>query len=218
MGFLSDLGKFFGGGGGSDPSKAAEPYLSAIPGEIKPYYEPYFQAGTAELPQLQSQYASLMGDPTALINHIMSGYQESPGAKYNISQGIDAANRAAAAGGMAGTPESQASAMQVAQGLSAQDQQQYLQNALGMYRTGIAGAQGLAGMGQQAGQSLADQLANIAASQAQLAYSGAQQRNQSRSGLIGGLMGLLGSGVDMAASLFGPKSSGTGSETGSSFL
>jgi hypothetical protein len=192
MGLWNSVKNFMGVGKGSDPSKAAMPYLNAIPGQISPYYKPYIDAGNAEINPLQEQYASLMSNPQALMDRIMSSYQQSPGAKYNIDQGIDAANRASSAGGMLGTPASQSAAMKVAQGLSAQDQNNYLQHALGLYGMGMSGAQNMMGMGEHASESFADQLANIGATQANLAYSGAQQKNQARSSLAGGIAGFLG--------------------------
>lgn len=197
------LTELFGGGG--SPADAARPYLEGIPEQISPYYEPYIQAGEQALPGLQEQLQRLTQTPTDVMSQIGGQFQASPGYQFQVDQAVRAANQAASAGGMTGTPANQYNAMQVANQLANQDYYNYLDRGIGLYGQGLQGTQALAGQGLQAGGALAGQLANIAGSQANLAYKGAEAQNQG----AGGLMGMLGG---VAGSLFGPLGTAIGSQ------
>ena len=199
--YMMAAGGMVGGGLGNmfgfkNPSDAASPYMNQIQPTLEKYMHPYTQAGEWALPQMQQQYAGLINDPTALMNKIGQGYQASPGYQYNVDQATKAANQAAAAGGMVGSPaEQQALAGQIS-GMVSQDYGDYLSRALGMYGQGLSGMQGIGQMGYGAASNLSESLANALASQAQLAYAGQNSENQNRGGswgsLIGGLAGLFG--------------------------
>ena len=182
---MSWLNDFFNGG--KNPADSAMPYLNQIPGQASPYLDPYFQAGKGALNPLQEQYKSLLGDPGGFMNKIGSSYQQSPGFKSAMEQALTAGNHAAAAGGMAGTPQSQYQQMQMATGLANQDYNNWMQNALGLYGQGLTGEQGMAGMGQQAGQSLADMISQTLAQQGNLAFQGSRQQNQNKNDLWGNI-------------------------------
>ena len=180
------------GGGSQSPAEAAMPYLEGIPEQIKPYYEPYIQAGQQALPGLQEQLQRLVSQPTDVMSQIGGQFQASPGYQFQVDQATRAANQAAAAGGMVGTPQNQYQAMQSAQQLANQDYYNYMSRGLGLYGQGLAGTQALSGQGLQAGGALAGQLANIAGSQAKLAYAGQQAQEQQAGGLMGMLGGVAG--------------------------
>lgn len=191
-------------GGASDPSKGAMKYLNQIPGMAQNAYNPYIQAGQAQLPGLQDQYSQLMNDPGARMNQIGSGYQQSPGYQFAVQQALQSSGNAAAAGGMAGSPQHEQQNMTLANNLANQDYNQYLTNALGLYGQGLQGSQGLYNMGYKASDSLADMLANTYGSQANLKYAGGANQNAANSGFWGGLMGLggqLGSAAILAGLL-----------------
>ena len=88
---------------------------------------------------------------------------------------------------MAGTPQHQQQAMELATQLGNQEYNNYLQNALGLYGAGLSGEQGLSQQGQQAGQSMADMIAQTLAQQSNLAFRGQQEKNSQRNSLLGGL-------------------------------
>jgi len=182
MSWLSDFFK-----GGKNPADAAMPYLNQIPGQASPYLDPFFQAGKGALNPLQEQYKNLLGDPGGFMNKIGGSYQQSPGFKSAMEQALTAGNHAAAAGGMAGTPQSQFQQMQMATGLANQDYNNWMQNALGLYGQGLTGEQGMAGMGQQAGQSLSDLISQTLAQQGNLAFQGSRQQNQNKNDLWGNI-------------------------------
>lgn len=187
MSWLSELFS-----GGKNPSDAAMPYINQIPGQASPYLTPYYQAGTGALPGLQEQYAKLLGDPGALMNKIGGSYQQSPGFKFALEQALASGKNAAAAGGMAGTPQHEFQAQQTATGLANQDYNNYMQNALGLYGQGLSGQQGLAGMGQQAGTNMSNLIAQTLAQQGNLAFQGQRQQNQNRNDVFSNIFKGLG--------------------------
>lgn len=204
-------------GGGNNPYDAAKGSFDQIPGTISPYFNPYIEAGRSALPQLQNQYGSMMGnyqgvqnqynslmnDPSAKYNQLASGYQRSPGYNWNMSQGMAAADNAAAAGGMQGSPQHQQQASTIATGLASQDFQNYLSHVLGLYGSGLQGNQnmftgGLQGMqginnqGYNASDTLAGALSSNLMNQGNLAFSGAAAQNQAQGTQMGDVMGGLG--------------------------
>lgn len=218
-GIGSGLASMFGGGsgGGHDPYDAAKGYFDKIPGQISPYFNPYINAGHDALGKLQGQYGTMMGqyqgvqnqyndlmnDPAATYNWLGSGYQKSPGFDWQMNQGMNAANNAAASGGMQGSPQHQQQASTMATGLANQDFQNYMNRVSGMYgmglqgnanmfNTGLQGMQGINQMGYNASDSLAGALGSNLMNQGNLAFSGAAAKNQSKGSGWGDLLGGLG--------------------------
>jgi hypothetical protein len=177
--------------GTTDPSKAAMPYLQSIPGMISPMYQPYIKAGQWAYPQMQQQYASMINDPSALMNRFGSSYQQSPGYQFQVNQATHGANAAAAAGGMLGSPAEQAALAGRITDLSNQDYNQYLSNALGLYGQGMSGLGNLYQSGYGASNELAGDLANNAQNEANLKYAGQVNQNQQKAEMWGNLTGLL---------------------------
>src|SRR5271166_4014583 len=136
----------FGNSKEQNPANAAMPYLNQIGGYYNQAFNPYMQAGQGELPNLESQYGQLTGDPGAVMNRIGSGFKQSPGYQWQLNQGLQGADKAAAAGGYLGTNAHQQFADQTSQGIANQDYYNYLNHALGLYGQGLSGEQGLANM------------------------------------------------------------------------
>jgi hypothetical protein len=183
MGFFDDLF------GGKDPSKEANKYLSQIPGRLGEYYNPYIQAGRGALGDWQSQLGGLIKDPGGRLNEIGGGYKESPGFQHALQQALGGAGRAAAAGGMAGSPMHEQQNMGLASDIASQDYNNWMQQALGLYGGGLQGMGNIAGMGLQASGGMADQIAQMLAQQGHNAYEGAKGRNAAMGGLFGSLLG-----------------------------
>lgn len=187
MSWLSELLQ-----GGKNPADAANPYIGQIPGATSPYFDPYFQAGKGQLPGLQDIYKKLLGDPGAFMNKIGEGYKESPGLKNQIAQAMQGAGHAAAAGGMAGSPAHEQENMQLASDISSKDYNNWMQNALGMFGSGLSGSQGMAGMGQKAGSDMASMIAQALSQQGAYAYQGQAGQNQNQNSLWSNILGGLG--------------------------
>jgi hypothetical protein len=226
-GWGSALGNILGGLGGfftSNPSDAAMPYLNNISPMLQQYLSPYIQQGQSGFNTLNNymnmgnnasnalmgQYSNLINNPSGVMNRIGSSFQQSPGYGWQVNQALNAANRAAAAGGMAGSPAEQQQASTVASQLANQDYYNYLNHGMSLYGQGLSGLQGMSGMGLSAGQNiygiganaannLASSLGSLAMSQGNLAYAGQINQNQSD---MGGF-GALGEGIGEIASLVG---------------
>lgn len=183
-----------------DPSQSAQPYLNQIPGALSPYYQPYIQQGQQAGNQLQGQYGQLTNDPGGKLNQIGGSFHQSPGFNFALQQALQAGGNAAAAGGMAGSPQHQQQNMATATGLANQDYYNYLGNAEGLYGQGLQGLQGTQELGYNASNEYGQSLGANLQSQGNLAYAGAANRNQFNLGQQGLEYGLAGQGLQ---SLFG---------------
>ncbi len=193
-----------------NPADAGMGYLDQIDGKLNPLYSPWMSAGTQALgnmqtqagqltgglPALQEQYNNLMQNPGAMMKQFGAGFQQSPGYQFQVTQALGAANRAASAGGMLGSPQEQQQVGSVVNNLANQDFYNYLNNVKGLYGTGLSGNQnlygmglntlnGIAGMGLNATTNYGDALTNALMSQAQLAYAGQANANQQLGSMIG---------------------------------
>jgi len=185
-----DWGKIASGafgllGGHKDPAREANKYISQIPGQTKQYYQPYFEAGQGQLQDLGNQYHEGMTNPGGKFNQIGESLHESPGFKFAMQQALQGANNGSAAGGMFGSPQGTQQNMQLATDLANQDYYNYMKGATDIYGNAMTGGQNIANMGQQAGQSQADQIAQTLAQQGNLAYGGTANRNRQRGSAIG---------------------------------
>jgi hypothetical protein len=197
MGLGSMLGGLFGNSKWKNPADAGMGYLNQIPGAMSPYLDPYASAGRNALGPLQQQYMQLMNNPGGMMNQMGAGFQQSPGYQFNVNQATNAANRAAQAGGMVGSPQEQQSLASNVSGLANQDYYNYLNKAMGLYGQGLQGEQGMANMGLQAGTTMANNLAQALMSQSNMAYAGQQNDNQHQGGFWSSLGGMLGGGASM---------------------
>lgn len=193
------IGNLFGGG--QDPAKAANEYYDKIPGTLHENYDPWINRGKQAGDSLQGQYDSLLGNPGGKLNDIGQNYQQSPGFKFAMQQALQGGNHAAAAGGMAGSPQHEQQNMTMATNLANQDYNQWIKNALGLYGTGIQGEQGMYGIGAQAGMGLGENLASNLAQQGQIAAESANSANQRRSGMIGQGIGAASSALAAFSSI-----------------
>lgn len=215
------------GAGRRNPANDARPYLeqgsqlyAQAPGAVAPYLNPYMQAGASQLQPLSERFASIMNNPGATLNQLGSGYHESPGYRFNVEEQTKAANQAAAAGGMLGSPAHQQELARAISGYANQDYNNYLGHASNLFGAGLQGSQGLAGLGQNAATNYADIIRQSLSNQAQqesnkanLAYEGGINDLQKK----GGAYGSLGTGLGALAGLFlgGPAGAGIGGGLGS---
>lgn len=169
-----------------NPSKEAGKYFDQIPDELRKYFDPYINAGNRALPGLEREYGRLIGDPGARMNEIGADYQQSPGFQFALKNALQSAGHAAAAGGMAGSPQHEQQSMEVATGLANQDYNQWLQQALGLYGRGLSGEENIYGIGAKAGMGMGENMASYLANRAKLEYEGANAENQQSGGAFGG--------------------------------
>ena len=157
---------------------AANPYISQIGQQTGQYYNPYIQAGQGATNNLQGQYGDLLNNPGGKLNDIGQNFQQSPGFKFALQQALQGAGHAAAAGGMAGSPQHEYQNMDVATGLANQDYYNWLGQATGLYGQGLTGSQNMAGLGFQGANSQANMIAQQLAQQGQLAGESNKEHNQ----------------------------------------
>lgn len=193
--YMGGMGALFGSGLGGlfsnydNPANAGMPYLNQMGGDLNNYLSPYMQHGEDMYNPLAEQLRRLMGDPGGRLNQIGAGYHQSPGFDFALKQSLKSGSNAAAAGGMAGTPQHQQQAMTTATGLADQDYNQWMNNALGLYNGGLSGAQNIYGIGANSANSLAQLQSQLAQKQAELAYEGQNAQNQHSGGIWGSLLG-----------------------------
>lgn len=193
MSFLDPFGVF----DRKDPAKDANRFLDKIPAVGEKYYNPYIERGNRAGSVLEGEYGKEL-NPTSFLDELMKHYSLSEGAKYErdeLGRGIGAT---AAAGGYAGTPEHQKEYGELADQIMSKDMQQYLQNALNIYGTGISGEQDLFGKGFTASGDLADLLGGNLSSKAGLAFQNDTQSNANKNALWSALAKALSTGAGAA--------------------
>jgi hypothetical protein len=173
-------------------------------------------------PRLQNQFEQALSgrkDSQGIIDRIMSGYSESPYAKYLTGQGMKAIQNQSAFSGMHGSGAEGKAFQENAQNIASGDMQQYLANVLGLDKDYLDRLQALAGNESQnqfnarfgvsnlrnrLGESIAGDYANIGQSEA--------QREQARESQYNSLLGGIG---DAAATIFGGPLGAIGNTVGS---
>ena len=175
-----------------NPANAAQPFLNQVPGQIKPYYDPYINAGKQAQPILQNQYQKYATNPVGSLNENGSQFRQSPGYAWRVKQAEQAAAHAEAAGGMAGSPEHQQNAADMVGHLADQDYNDWISHVLGIQGMGLEGESHLNDVGYGASNELAQSLGNNLMSKASLGYAGAANQNQMEGGTTGAELGFLG--------------------------
>lgn len=184
---ISGLGNLFGGDDPSQAYQAAQDQANKYYGMATNTQQPFYNAGTGAIPQYQ-QYLQQMSNPTGFINNIMSQYQESPWAKFQQQEAQRANNNMASAAGLIGSTPWQRAGEDYARNISSQDQNQFLQNVLGVNTSYGSGLNNLLNYGANAGNILSQLYGQQANTNANMAYGGAaadQNQNQSMWGLLG---------------------------------
>lgn len=180
-------------GGGSNPFDDSGRILK----QFKPNIMPFVNNGIWGSNQFKDAIQRFLGGgPVGFENSVMSQYQESPYAKYQVNQATDAANRAAAAGGYLGTPQEQQGLASNIQNIVSKDQNQFYQNAVQPYEFGTTAAGQLAGQGLTATQQLWQYLQALANNQA--ASASWSNQNHGLGGAFNALGGLAGLAGDVA--------------------
>jgi hypothetical protein len=196
------------GNKGKSPGKSANEVLDQIPGQTKPYYQPYMDAGGKALGTIQGEYGGLLNGETQ--NKLGANYKESPGYKYLLQTALQGTNNAAAAGGMLGTPQHAEQNAATAEGIASQDYNNYINNQIGLYGKGLSGEEGLNEQGYNANKSYADQLAQITGQKASNTYADEEAKQKNKAGGLSDIFGGLGTA---GASYLGGPAGGTAFKT-----
>lgn len=164
--------------------------------EVSGNFNPYMQAGSGAIGTYQNAL-NQMQDPTKFMNNIMNQYQQSPWAKFQTQQGINAANNAGSASGMLGSGAEQKELADYAQNISSRDMQQYFNNAMGINNQYLGGYGHLMDNGLNANNmysnflnGLMNSQANVAGAKAQAQSMQGQTENQGWGDMLGGAASL----------------------------
>jgi hypothetical protein len=155
--------------------------------------QPFYNAGTGAIPQYQ-QYLQQMSNPTGFVNNIMSQYQQSPWAKFQQQEAQKANNNMASAAGLIGSTPWQRSGEDYARNISSQDQNQFLQNVLGVNTNYGAGLNNLLNYGANSGNQMSNIYGQQAGANANLSYNqeaAGQQKDNSMWGVLGAIPSLF---------------------------
>lgn len=200
---MNSIENMFSGGALQGYRDASNTMQNAM-GNYSNMISPYIQAGTNSLNPYQAA-VGYMGNPSQYIQQLMQGYQMTPQAQYALQQGERAANAGDAATGMAGSGAEQKELQRLGQGITEQDQQQYLQNRLGVANENVSNLANLAGMGEKGADKYGSMAAKMAdaAAQDQVGQSEAQQQGKNSATGLGldtlfgsqGISGLLSGGL-----------------------
>ena len=196
----------------SDPMQDANQYLNQIPGVGHQGYDPYINAGQDAGNRTKSHYESMLEDPTGFINKLMEGYKPSEGYNYQKELLNRELGNTAAAGGLARIISTRGKMEYGIQKLLSGDMQQFLQNVLGRYDTGLKGEEGIAGRGFNASQNLTDLLGSNLNQQGSLAFQNARQNNEDRNSRWSTFGKALGAGAGFAVG--GPAGATAGYKLG----
>lgn len=177
-------------GGRKNPAKEGMGYLDEMSRILPQYFKPYMDVGQRTIPGLEDAFKKML-NPGALIGEIGKGFHESPGFQFMKNQGMGAANNAAAAGGMLGTPSHQQESAQMVENLANQDFYNYLNKALGVYGQGTSLGQNLFQTGANASMGLGQDLASIMGAKGNMAFEGQKFMNNQKAGQQAMLMQLM---------------------------
>jgi len=192
FGGLGDIfGSIFGGQGDAykDAQKQYEKYMN----QAQSYQNPFFNAGQRGLGSLQ-EWLGGMRNPSKFINNQMDKYQESPYARNLQQQAMNAGMNMGSASGLLGSTPLMQQMQQNAGNISSQDQQQWLQNVLGINSLYGQGQAGLAGMGQDAANNLSGISNRAGQDMSQLAYNQRRAEQQRWPQAFAGLSKIFGGG------------------------
>lgn len=231
MGFLSNL---LSGGAEKKLTQAAgvqRAGITAAEQKATPLLQQGFQAGAEQLQPFQQvapigaqslqraqTLLGLSGTPDEQ-QAALQGIQSSPLQQFRLSEANRALQRQGAATGLLGSGQLARQQAEATAGITAQGQQEQLQNLLGLagasFAPSLPAAQQAAGLQTQRGQTLAN-----LASQSELARAGVQSgvlqgQAQQRSGMASGLLGL--GGMALGGALGGPLGASIGGKVGGLF-
>lgn len=168
------------------PYEAAKGPYNEYMGKAQTAQNPFYQAGTNAIPNFQN-WLSGMQNPSEFINHLMSQYQQSPWAKYQQDQAMRAGTNAASASGLIGSTPFAQQLQQNASNISSQDQNQWLQNVLGINTQYGAGQQNLMTQGANSANALSNLFSRQGEGLGNLAYGQQMGENQNIGNIIAGL-------------------------------
>jgi hypothetical protein len=170
-----------------EAGEAYKPYAD----EATAAQNPFANLGKSAIPQFQD-YLSTMKDPNAFVNHIMQNYSQSPWARNLQQASIRAGQNAGSADGTYGSTPLALQLQQNASQISSADQNNWLQNVLGVNKTYGEGLGTELNTGQHATDELSSLFNTEGQNLGQAAYGEKAGENQDKGAFWAGVSKLLG--------------------------
>lgn len=164
-------------------------------GQSQGYLNPYNQNGQNAYGGLNNAMNSLL-DPQALQDKWIKGYQESGAAKNAEGLAQEHGLNAASSMGLMGSSPALAAIQQGTSQIGLQDRQNYLNDLMQKYQTGIGLGQNIYGVGANAAGQMSNNANQMGNNSAQMAYG-----QQNAGGQLFG--NILGTGIDLASMAMG---------------
>lgn len=177
------LGGIFGDSGAPYDAAMDQYQKWATKGEAA--QNPFYSAGTGAIGNYQD-WLKNMSNPTEFINNIMSNYKQSPYSRFLQQQNLRAGMNFGSASGLTGSTPLLEQMQANANNYASQDQNQWLQNVLGINTQYGQGQQNLMGVGQNAANSLTNLYGNLGQQMGEAAYGKEAGGNQDIWNMLGG--------------------------------
>lgn len=192
--FGSGMGGFLGGlfGNSGAPYDRAMDQYRQYGNAGRDAQMPYYNAGQGAMGDYQ-KWLQGQQDPSGFINNLMGQYKESPYAQYEQQQSLRAGQNAASASGLMGSTPMMQQLQQNAGNIASQDQNQWLQNVLGINKQYGEGQQDMMHGGQNAANSLTNLYGQMGDRMGQAAYGRQAGKQQDFWNTLGGIGGMIGS-------------------------
>ena len=192
--FGSGLGGLLGGlfGDSGKPYEDAMKQYQEWAQKSQGTQQPYLNAGTGAIGDYQKWLQSQQ-DPSKFINDQMKNYQTSDYAQNLQQQAMNSGQNAASASGLMGSTPMMQEMQKNAGNIASADQNQWLQNVLGINTQYGQGQQNLMTGGQNAANSLTNMYNQMGQNMGQAAYGQTAGKQQDFWNTIGGGLGMIGS-------------------------
>lgn len=192
--FGSGLGGFFGGmfGNSGKPYEDAMQQYQDYMNKGQAVQQPYADAGKGALGEYQT-WLQGQKDPAKFVNDQMGNYHESEWAKNMQQQSMNAGQNAASASGLMGSTPLMQQLQQNAGNITSQDQNQWLQNVLGVNKQYGEGQNNLVNGGRESANKLTDMYNNYGGKMGEQAYNKGAAKQNNFWNTVGGIGSIIGS-------------------------
>lgn len=168
----------------------AEDQIRQALGQAQGYQQPFQQAGAGQIPGLTGAIGNLL-NPVDLQKQWTESYQTSPYAQQLMesskNQGLDAASSM----GLEGSSAALNNIQTTGTNLMNADRQQYLQDLMQKYMTGVGASQNLVNTGASAGANMGSNTMNAGENLAGIEFG----KQNAGSNMLKQIMGMIGTGA-----------------------
>lgn len=156
-------------------------------GQAQGFENPYNQAGMNQIGQLQGAENALL-NPTELQNKWAASYEMSPYAKQLQEQAKTSGMDAASSQGLLGSSAALSNIQQGASNIMNADRQNYMNDLMEKYKSGIGLGTSMYGTGAQMGGQMGNQAMQAGENRAQMAYGASNAPGEQMKSIINGLL------------------------------